>query len=106
MPLKTCHITVLPFIMHEIDVRSTPARNGAVDAYECDSEAEILFHDIVTADIFTVSGVESEDKGPDKEVMQWFLPLWKIKFSQGCRLSAIKIVALRNDVVTPAIYVG
>jgi hypothetical protein len=77
MPLKTCHITVLPFIMHEIDFRSTSARNGAINADERDSEAEIPTRDIVTADIFAVRGVESNGKGPEKDVRR-FLPFGKV----------------------------
>jgi hypothetical protein len=91
--------------MHEIDVRPTSARNRAVGADEHDSENEILIRHIVTADIIAVRGVERERKGSRKEVVQRFLPLWKIKFRQGADLSAIKIEVLRNYVVTPAIYV-
>jgi hypothetical protein len=61
---------------------------------------------IITADIFTVRAVETEAKWSCMEFIQRFLPLRKNKFSQGSYLSAIKIVALRNDVNTPAIYVG
>jgi hypothetical protein len=74
---------ILPYEMHKINVRSASARNGAVDADELDSHAEILVHDIVTADILTVRGVESEGKGPPKEVMQRFLPLEKINLTRG-----------------------
>jgi hypothetical protein len=50
--------------------------------------------------------VESKAEWSTKEVMLRFLPLWKIEFSQGSALSSIKIVALLNDVMTPATYVG
>jgi hypothetical protein len=83
MPLKTCHNMILPYEINNINVPSASARNGAVEAEERDSDAEIHVHDTVTADILTLRGVESEGKGPHKEVMQRFHPLWKIKFSQG-----------------------
>jgi hypothetical protein len=92
--------------MHKFNVQSASARNGAFDADERDSDAEILVHDIITAGILTVRGVESEGQGPRKEVMQRFFPLLKNKLGRGSDLSAIKIFALRNDVITPATYVG
>jgi hypothetical protein len=92
--------------MYKINVRTTSARNGTVDTDEHYSDTEILVHNIITADIFTVRAVESEAKWSCMEVIQRFLPLRKIKFKQVFCLSAIKIVALRNDVNTAATYVG
>jgi hypothetical protein len=92
--------------MQEINVRPASARNGAVGADERDSKNGIFIRQVVTADVIAIRRVEIEVKGSCIEFMRRFLSLWKIKFSQGSVLSAIKIAALRNDVVTPAIYVG